>query len=288
MNLDKSQSFDITWDLKHERLTLGGALTLRAEAEMIAQLNKQEEFLVYIKPGNSEIKKVMKVFEIAFKSSKLSFVAKIEDGQQPQYPDFIFDYGSRFENYSTRRVTKIFETYSIRPQLTWNQEVLWKLSGVSDYFNENSVLVSLKNFESDFVGSNANIDIWLTALRELNRIKNLNFILIGEDFLTEKEISEEYTLSLQIIGIELEVQLAIISNLPLFIGTASGMATPAIFGHNRYTIYKHPQHHTESMRYEMVDGRFPFSLPGQDFKLSIPTVDVIVADVIKHWDSMST
>ena len=288
MDLDKSQIFSIAWDLRHERLTLGGAITLRAEAEMISQLNKQEEFLVYIKPGSSDIKKVMKVFEIAFRSSKLSFVAKIEDGQQPQYPDFIFDQGSSFENYSTRRIAEIFETYSIRPRLTWNEEVLWKLNGDSSYFSENSVLVSLKNFESDFVGSNASIDIWLTAFRELNRLKNLNFILIGEDFLTKKELPEEYILSLQTFGIELEIQLALISNQPLFIGTASGIATPAILGLNRYTIYKHPQHHAESMRNELVDGRFPFSVPGQDFKLSIPTVDVIVADVIKHWDSMTT
>lgn len=288
MNLDKSQSFDIAWDLKHERLTLGGALTLRAEAEMIAQLNIQEEFLVYIKPGSNDIKKVMKVFEIAFRSSKLSFIAKIEDGHQPLYPDFFFDYESSIENYSTRRVAEIFKTYSIRPQLTWNQRVLCKLNGISDYFNENSVLVSLKNFESDFVGSNANLDIWLTAFSELNRLKDLNFILIGEDFLTEKEFSEKFILSLQIVGIDLEVQLALISNLPLFIGTASGIATPAIFGHNRYTIYKHPQHHAQSMKNEIEDGKFPFSVPGQDFKLSIPTVDVIVADVIKHWDSMTT
>jgi len=288
MNLDKSQSFDIAWDLKHERLTLGGALTIRTEVEMIAQLNMQEEFFVYIRPGNNDIKKVMRVFEIAFKSSKLSFIPKFEDNHQPQYPDFFFNIPSSTANYSTRRVAEIFKTYSIKPQMTWNQRVLGKLDDVLDYINSNSVLVSLKNVESDFVESNANPDIWFTAFRELNQIMNLSFILINEDFLTKKDLSDKYILSLKNVGIELEVQLALISNLPLFIGTASGIATPAIFGQNLYTIYKHPLHHAESMKNEMEDGKFPFSVPGQDFKLSVPTVDVIVADVVKHWDSRTT
>jgi hypothetical protein len=42
------------------------------------------------------------------------------------------------------------------------------------------------------------------------------------------------------------------------------------------------------MNKELVDGKFPFALDSQNFKVFSPSVDDIVADALKHWKDLDT
>jgi hypothetical protein len=109
---------------------------------------------------------------------------------------------------------------------------------------------------------------------------------VGEDNLSEVLPSNKFIVNLQTQEISLKTQLAIISRSQLFIGTASGMATPAILGSNPYTIYKHPKHHVDSIKQEVVGNRFPFAQESQNIQICIPTADQIVADTLKQLDNL--
>lgn len=286
----KSHTFDnidISWDLSNERLTLGGALTLRAEAELISTISQQKNFFVHINAGDNDIAIVSRIFKVAFQSSKLSFQAKISDTSNNLYPNHFFPGRNFQESYSTSRIAQLYETFSVQPKINWRRDIEIEAEKILTNYPKNSILVSLKNVESDFAGSKAETDKWLIALRELHRLSNLSFLIVGEDNLEKSLSVDNFIFNLQKEKIDLTTQLAIISKLPLFVGTASGIATPAIFGTNRYTIYKHPKHHVDSIKHEVNGGRFPFAQESQNIKICIPTADEIVAETLKQLDNLN-
>ena len=61
------------WNLSKERITLGGALMLRAECEMISQRNGQKAFNILISPGANSIQSIKSIYETVFKTSILVF-----------------------------------------------------------------------------------------------------------------------------------------------------------------------------------------------------------------------
>jgi hypothetical protein len=285
----KSQTFDnidISWDLSNERLTLGGALTLRTEAELISTISKQREFVVYINPGENNPKVIAKIFSIAFESSKLYFQAKFNDRGNNLYPTLFFPEVSIQESYSTLRITHLHEIFALQPRISWKQEIEIAAEHTLANYPKNSILISLKNVESDFADSKAQIEKWLLALREINESTGLSFLIVGEDNWDKSCFVDDFIFNLQEEKIELVTQLAIISCSRLFIGTASGMATPAILGSNPYTIYKHPKHHVDSIKQEVVGNRFPFARESQNIQICIPTADQIVADTLKQLDNL--
>jgi hypothetical protein len=285
----KSRNFDnieISWDLSNERLTLGGALTLRTEAELISKITMQKEFFVHVNPGDNDLANVSRIFEVAFGSSKLSFKPKINDKGTNLYPNFFFSRINFQESYSTLRIAQLHETFSIRPKISWKKNIEIEAENILAKYPKDSIIISLKNVESDFSGSKAEVDTWLIALRELHRLRNLSFLIVGEDNLKKSLSVDDFIFNLQEEEIDLVTQLAIISKSPIFVGTASGIAVPAIFGTNRYTIYKHPKHHVDSIKQEVTEGKFPFSQESQNIKICIPTVAEIVAETLKQLDNL--
>jgi hypothetical protein len=285
----QSRNFDnieISWDLSNERLTLGGALTLRTEAELISKISMQKEFFVHISPGDNDLANVSRLFEVAFGSSELSFKPKINDKGTNLYPNLFFSRINFQESYSTLRIAQLYETFSIRPKISWKKNIEIEAENILAKYPKDSVTISLKNVESDFSGSKAEVDTWLIALRELHRLRSLSFLIVGEDNLKKSLSVDDFIFNLQEEEIDLVTQLAIISKSPIFVGTASGIAVPAIFGTNRYTIYKHPKHHVDSIKQEVTEGKFPFSQESQNIKICIPTVAEIVAETLKQLDNL--
>jgi hypothetical protein len=285
----KSRTFDnidISWDLSNERLTLGGALTLRTEAELISTISKQKKFFVHINIGDNKLAIVSRIFKVAFESSKLSFNMKKNSSRNSLYPNSFFPGLNFRESYSTLRIAQLYETFSIQPQIGWKRYIEVEAEKILAKYPKDSILISLKNVESDFAGSKAEVDKWLIALKELHRLSGFSFLIVGEDNWEKNFFVDDFIFNLQEENIELTTQLAMISKVPLFVGTASGIATPAIFGTNHYTIYKHPKHHVDSIKQEVHEGRFHFAQESQNIKICVPSTDEIVADTLKQLDNL--
>jgi hypothetical protein len=287
--IGQEERIQLHWNLSKENITLGGALTLRAECELISKISGQEIFQVFVTSGTNSLEKIERLFLIVFGSSRLRFELGSKIKSIPVYPDDFITESINLETFSTQRLAALHRASLILPSLIWKKEILEKI----DIFfgrikNKRNILITLKNVDNDFPDGKANLDSWHSAMQILNDELGLNFLIIGEDNLKDDLSSEDYIIRMKDLKIDLQVQLAMISLGPLFIGTASGTATPAIIGEHPYTIYKHPRHHTESMNKELVDGKFPFALDSQNFKVFSPNVDDIVADALKHWKDLET
>jgi len=287
MNIGQNERIQLHWSLSRENLTLGGALTLRAECELISKISGQETFPVFVTPGTNSLKRIERLFLIVFSSSRLKFELGSKIKNLPAYPDDFLTESIHLETFSTRRLSVLYRTSHILPRLIWKDEILEKTEIFFDQIaNEKTILVTLKNVDGDFPDGRANLHSWHSAMKILHDELRLNFIIIGEDNLNGQLTPEDYIIRMEDLKIDLQIQLAMISQSPLFIGTASGTSTPAILGGKPYTIYKHPRHHTESMNKELVDGKFPFALDFQNFKVYSPNVDDIVADALKLWKDL--
>ena len=289
MLIGQEERIQLHWNLSKENITLGGALTLRAECELISKISGQEVFRVFVTSGTNSLEKIERLFLIVFGSSRLKFELGSRIKSIAVYPDDFVTKSINLETYSTERLANLHRASFILPSLVWKQEILEKIEIFFGRINnERNILITLKNVNGDFSDGKANLDSWYSAMQILNNELDLNFLIIGEDNLKGELPSEDYIIRMEDLKIDLQVQLAMISLGPLFIGTASGTATPAILGGHPYTIYKHPRHHTESMERELVDGKFPFALDSQNFKIFSPSVDDIVADALKHWKDLVT
>jgi hypothetical protein len=174
------------------------------------------------------------------------------------------------------------------PSLIWRKEILEQVKNfLSQIEDRRYMLITLKNVNSDFPDGKANLNTWYSAMQILNDELDLNFLIIGEDSLGEELRSGDFMIRMEDLKIDLQVQLAMISFGPIFIGTASGTAAPAILGEHPYTIYKHPRHHAESMNKELVDGKFSFAHDYQNFKVFSPSVEDIVEDALQHWRDLN-
>ena len=286
MIISQEERIQLHWNLSKEEITLGGALTLRAECELISRICGQKTFHVFVTPGTNSMERIERLFFIVFNSSLLNFNLSLKAENLRIYPDDFLPEGFQPESFSTLRLFKLWKTFKILPSLSWNVDVTKQASQYIKQFANKYVLVSLKNFKSDFPDSNAKLDVWITAMRKLTRTRDFKFLIVGEDNLPEVLPSNKFIVNLQTQEISLKIQLAIISRSRLFIGTASGMATPAILGSNPYTIYKHPEHHVDSIKQEVVGNRFPFAQESQNIQICIPTADQIVADTLKQLDNL--
>ena len=289
MIIGQEERIQLHWNLSKENITLGGALTLRAECELISKISGQEIFQVFVTSGTNSLEKIERLFLIVFGSSRLRFQLGSKIKSIPVYPDDFITESINLETFSTQRLAALCRASLILPSLIWKKEIL---ENIDIFFgrikNRRNILITLKNVNSDFPDGKANLDSWHSAMQILNDELGLNFLIIGEDNLKAELPPEDYIIRMEDLKIDLQVQLAMISLGPLFIGTASGTATPAILGEHPYTIYKHPRHHTESMNKELIDGKFPFALDYQNFKVFSPSVDDIVADALKHWKDLET
>ncbi len=286
MIISQDERIQLHWNLSKEEITLGGALTLRAECELISRICGQKTFNVFVTPGTNSIERIERLFFIVFNSSLLTFNLSLKAENFRIYPDDFLPEDFQPESFSTLRLSRLWKTFDILPSLSWDIDVTNQARQYIEQFANGYILVSLKNFKSDFPDSNARLDLWISAMRKLNNIQDCKFLVVGEDNLSEVLPSHKFIVNLQTQEISLQIQLAIISRSRLFIGTASGMATPAILGSNPYTIYKHPKHHVDSIKQEVVESRFPFAQESQNIKICIPTADQIVADTLKQLDNL--
>lgn len=286
--ISQEDRIQLHWNLSKENITLGGALTLRAECELISKINGQKIFQVFVTPGANSLEKIDRLFLIVFKSSQLKFELGLKLVNIPIYPDEFITESINLETFSTQRLTALHTSLHILPSLIWRKEILEQVKNfLSQLEKRRYILITLKNVTGDFPDGKANLDSWYSAMQILNDELDLNFLIIGEDNLGKELPAKDFMIRMQDLKTDLQVQLAMISHGPIFIGTASGAATPAILGEHPYTIYKHPKHHTESMNKELVDGKFSFALNSQNFKVFLPSVEDIVEDALQHWKDLN-
>ena len=260
---------DVHWDLSRERPTLGGLLTLLAEANMRVAPPKDEPLDLYIwgswPPARNWRDQAMSVI-----SSHAGPVTVHEMGHRA-----VTNSGEGIRNrpyYDLYVINQVFSATGALPSLVWNDSTNRLVSLVRSQLPRQSVAVHLKNSDPyRLEESNADGSVWGAALSEFLNQRDRAVVLIGDDPIPPEIDAGKGLIRGADLGLNLGLQLALVGKCCGFVGTASGIACAAIYGRNPYVVFKHPSHDAIQMEAELGDGnRLSFSQEGQEIRRSEP------------------
>ncbi len=252
MREEISSAVHLIWDLTRERITVGGALVLRQEGEILAMAQGREVLAVYLLCNDADRKTAEWLGEAIFGSSiyRFQFINSIQipDG----WPSVLDRMKSDFSYFSFSRVINLYAENGLRPRLRWNKQRERLAQQVRNAFHGKLISVHLRSV-APFLqeGSNANGYAWNEFFAEHAEPGICDFLLVGDDPLPAGlELRPGVSLAKQ-SKIDLPTQLALIGISDGFLGMASGLCTAANFSGTPYVIFKHPDHHATEMANEL-------------------------------------
>lgn len=240
-----------TWDAELETPTLGGAITLRSEIEILSKILKFDSVELSVKPNITSMKYLL---EQVFLSSRLHFKL-VNGGPGVGYP---FDYWGETttKSYiSTLRIQELFRMYGLAPNLTWNKSVENAKYSLADKIGE---FIALHIRNDNFKATEWNLGGDFTSQIVNWLLDNTKYpvVIIGGDLVPEWVSNHNRVYHLESLGVALSVQLAVIESAKVFIGSASGIACAATFSQVPYIIFKDPAHHPNEMISELGSRHF--------------------------------
>lgn len=262
------------WDFGLEEFTLGGALTLRCELEMLADYCQLQNIDICFTnrkiPNSSE-----KLLQMVLGSSEFAFNISNYTTTKSVYPKPLMKYLQDLSYFSSSRLTALASYVHKKPILKWKSSTelnlkIQDLLGISTF-----VVFHLKNLGT-FETSRANMEIWIPLISEIAKATALPLLLIGDDDFPNELMSIDGVLHLKSFLVPLMSQLAITSKAKFFIGSASGVASSAIYSDTPYLIFKDHRHHRTEMSQELgSSNHFPWAGRNQLILREEPTIERI-------------
>ena len=272
----------INIDVSRHPLTLGGALTLRQEGEMISKISLCKKVDVYF---SEELDKSYKekIWRNIFKSSTTKFVLSDKPlSETINWPPRQYVELKDFSFHSFSRVNLFHKNFNILPRLNWKIELITK--ALTKLPNKKRIIcVHLKNIDPFMLEeSNVASDSWKCFFdKTLSIHPEILFVLVGDDEVDQEIRSLKNVALARDMSLSLAEQLAIIGEVDGFLGLASGICTAANFSHVPHVILKHPKHDPEEIFKEIGSGQsFPFSQNLQ-FLWRKPQTAEIIGDALK-------
>ncbi|MDA9897227.1 hypothetical protein N9D90_00315 [Alphaproteobacteria bacterium] len=261
MNKTLSSSLDLIWDLTRERLTIGGALVLRQEGEILAQIRGQKWITLHINCRGSDRSMVEGLSETVFGSSTLPFKILYSHSGVEGWPPQAVRSHPNFSYYSFSRLISMHKDSGIKPCLRWGADQKALAKQVLAQTKGLLICVHLRSVAPFTVEeSNADGPSWQTFFDKHAIPGVCNFVLVGDDALPEGLNLPPGVHRAVDSGIDLATQLALVSCANGFLGMASGICTAANLSEVPYVIFKHPGHHSAEMLIELgAATQFPFS-----------------------------
>jgi hypothetical protein len=250
-------TLQLNWDLGIERLTLGGALVLRQEAEILSILNKFDQINLNISYDPTSQNFPEKIFDAVFNSSAINFNQFSNlSGKVTNWPLDIMLKSTNFSYYSFERISQLYENNNVQVDLSWKEDIIKETKLFVNKFIKPIITVHLKYISPyNISDSNADIIEWRTFI---SKNKDFDFIIIGDDKLPDEitNLSNVHYAS----ELSLSCQLCLVSNSTAFLGTASGVCNAAFFSQTPFVVFKHPLHHINEMQNELGNNnKFNFS-----------------------------
>ena len=271
------------WDFELENLTLGGALTLRCELEMLASYCKLQN--IHINYINHKFQSSSEeLLQMVLGSSEFTFNISNYEATESVYPKALMNYLGDLSYFSSSRLTALSSYVHKKPLLNWKSSAEINLQ-IQDLFDISTfAVIHLKNLGT-FETSRANMAIWVPLISEIAKATSLPLLLIGDDDYPSELLSINGVIHLKSFFVPLMSQLAITSKAKFFIGSASGVASSAIYSDTPYLIFKDPRHHQTEMSRELgSSNHFPWAGRNQLILREEPTIERI-RNFIEEIDS---
>lgn len=252
VEINLNQKFDLIWDCLNEPITLGGALVLRQEGEILATLNNVKEINLYIKFKKKDYLIIKRIIEVIFFSSNIVFKVIYKIKSKIFWPPENLRILPSFSYFSFLRLEYLYKTTGILPRLQWKNKIISDAKIILKKFDNRLICIHLKyKYPFRLEDNNANGPIWEQFFKDHEDSNQFNFLLIGDDKLplglkTHKGVYRGCDFQ-----IPLQVQLALISISNGFLGMASGICTAANLSSVPHVIFKHPYNHIKEMNKEL-------------------------------------
>jgi len=263
MSSDKVDSVDLVWDLACERITIGGALVLRQEGEILAQIQKRSALTVHLIGPETGRQVAERMAQFIFRTSSypchLVQATKGASGWPPASvraePDFSY--------FAFSRILALQAQTGLKPRLQWSQSQQTMALQARRKFAGRLYCVHLRSvppFAPE--ESNADGEAWNVFFQRHASAGQHDFLLIGDDplpsgFNLRPGVTQA---SGGVLALDLASQLALIGVSDGFLGMASGLCTAANFSDTPHVIFKHPAHHKKEMSRELGNAHsFPFA-----------------------------
>ncbi len=264
MNTYRNQSADllsISWDLLVQTPTIGGALTLRQEAELIVGFDYQEPIVVHtVGPWTTHSQRI---FDHVFGTSTITFLRSDKQAPSSSYPQRSTLTRPDFSYYNMRRVCQLSSDLGVKPELSWAHDVRSRSQQFLNAQPGRVIVVHLRNTGvSPFDADGA---LWGQFLDDMAlEHQDLIFVLIGDDPIPDGVVLSSSIVSASLSGLNLADQLYVSGHACGFLGLASGLCTATQFSTSPHVIIKSPLHHTAAMQEELgSEVHYPFANDNQ-------------------------
>lgn len=250
----------LAWDLDLERPTLGGALVLRQEAELLAVMRGCDEAWLHIGGGAIHPDAVATFAREIFSASALPFRLAFESPPLDSWPA-ADERRAGFSYFSFARLLRLYQQHQVPPRLRWSDDAAASAQAARARFSGRLICVHLRNVARyTLADSNADSAEWGPFLRKHARPGVLDFCLLGDDPVSAEISALPGVVRAAEQKLDLATQLALVGLSDGFLGMASGLCTAANLSAVPHVIFKHPAHHPAEMERELgAADRFPFA-----------------------------
>ncbi len=284
MIANSDSTLEAFWDLRQERPTLGGAIVLRQEAELLSKAGAAVKLSIAARTFDSEA--VRHLVKQVFGSSQTIFEPVRGVGGRDAWPPHSLRSDNGFRYYSLSRLIQIYAESGRVPRLKWSKNITRQALDNRHRFPGTLVAAHLKRI-SPFAPeeSNANGAEWARFLQHECATRAVTFLLLGDDELPAGVQMTGRVLRASDCGFSLADQLAIIGKCDAFIGMASGLSTTALFTDIPCVLFKHPHHHARAMQQEFGDiDRLPFCREDQNLRRAAASSGALSRELGKLLD----
>lgn len=256
-----TNTVDLVWDLTRERPTLGGALVLRQEGELLARLHASSMISLHALYDGDDPAAITRLTNIVFASSTCTFRLTREPAPEEAWPKMTERARPGFSYFSFSRLLEMHRTHGLVPRLQWSQRLQAQAQQARARFPGRLICLHLRSvapYSPD--ESNADGAAWQSFLTAQAQAGVTEFLLLGDDDLPVGLTLGAGVMRATDLELDLPTQLALVGCADGFLGMASGLCTAANLSRVPHVIFKHPAHHPAEMARELGDAdRFPFA-----------------------------
>ena len=254
MKYNNGDAVDLVWDLTGEHLTIGGALVLRQEGEILARLQGRSALAVNLIVPESGRQAAERIAQTIFGTSRYPYHLADSTKSASGWPPAAVRAETNFSNFAFSRTIALYAQTGVKPRLQWRQSQQELAFQARGHFAGRLYCVHLRSI-APFAAEESNADgaAWNAFFQRHAKAGQCDFLLIGDDPLPpEINLCPGVTRAAGIeLGLHLATQLALIGKCDGFLGMASGLCTAANFSHTPHVIFKHPAHHAAEMVREL-------------------------------------
>ena len=272
------KNLNVLFDMSLDRPTLGGAIILRKESEMLAKVMNIFQINLIINKHKYSKKNFDNYFKEVFLGSKYKFnITYNLKNSNINWPIINKKKSSEFSYTSFYGINKLVKKFKFRPILEWNNKILKTAKKTRKKFPKILIAVHLKNiFPYKEQESNADGEIWNRFFNFYLSNKKIGFLLLGDDKIPNNIDLNRNIFLAKKMKIPLSVQLCLVSMCNGFLGMASGPSVAANFSNIPYYIFKHPIHDKKEILKEIGNtNKLQFAKKSQIILRKIPSASFL-------------